>query len=99
MNFLSRQGSIGEIEYDSETEEWIEVSSTFLNEKTYLPLLKVLVEIKKNQKFKHMIMQRNHRQFIRSPTIVRNINRKITLVFHYFACMHRKKGKSIILHW
>ena len=49
MNFLSRQGSIGEIEYDSETEEWIEVSSTFLNEKTYLPLLKLLVEIKKTR--------------------------------------------------
>ena len=97
MNFLSRQGGIGEIEYDLETEEWIELSSTFLNEKTYLPLLKLLVEIKK-QKFEHMILQRNHRQFIRSPTIVRNINRKFTLFFHYFACMHREKGKSIILH-
>ena len=48
MNFLSRQGGIGEMEYDLETEEWIELSSTFLNEKTYLPLLKLLVEIKKN---------------------------------------------------
>ena len=37
MKFLSRRGDIGEIEYDLETEEWIELSSTFLNEKTYLP--------------------------------------------------------------
>ena len=49
MNFLSRRGGIGEIEQDLETEEWIELSSTFLNEKTYLPLLKVLVEIKKTK--------------------------------------------------
>ena len=47
MNFLSRCGGIGEIKYDLETEEWIELSSTFLNEKPYLPLLKLLVEIKK----------------------------------------------------
>ena len=49
MNFLSRQVGIGEMEYDLETEEWIELSSTFLNEKTYLLLLKLLVEIKKQQ--------------------------------------------------
>ena len=47
MNFLSRCGRIGEIKYDLETEEWIELSSTFLNEKRYLLLLKLLVEIKK----------------------------------------------------
>ena len=82
MNFLSRRGGIGQIEYDSEIEEWIELSPTFLNEKTYLPLLKLLVEIKK---IKHMISQRHRGQFIRSPPIVRKINRKITLVFHYFA--------------
>ena len=49
MNFLSRQVGIGEMEYDLETEEWIELSSTFLNEKTYLLLLKLLVEMKKQQ--------------------------------------------------
>ena len=47
-------------------------------------LLKLLVEIKKH-KFKHIILQRNHGQFLRSTPIVRKINRKITLVFHYFA--------------
>ena len=59
MIFLSHWGDIGEIEYDFETEEWIELSPTFLNEKPYLLLLKLLVEIKK-QKFKHMISQRDH---------------------------------------
>ena len=49
MNFLSHWGGIGEIEFDLEKEEWIELSSTFLNEKTYLPLLKLLVEIKKTK--------------------------------------------------
>ena len=34
MNFLSRRGGIGEIEYNLETEPWIELGSTFLNEKT-----------------------------------------------------------------
>ena len=43
MIFLSRWGGIGEIEYDFETEEWIELSPTFLNEKPYLSLLKLLV--------------------------------------------------------
>ena len=48
MDFLTRGGGIGEIEYNLETEEWIELSSTFLNEKTYLLLLKLLVEKKLN---------------------------------------------------
>ena len=58
----------------------MEISTTFFNQKTYLPLLKLLVEIKK-QKFKHMVTQRNRGQFIRSPPIVRKVNRKIALVF------------------
>ena len=92
INFLSCQGGIGEIEYDLETEEWIELSSTFLNEKTYLPLLKLLDEIKK-QKFKHLISQRNCGQFIRSPPIVRKINKKITLVFHYFGSIEKNSSQ------
>ena len=92
MKFLSRRGDIGEIEYDLETEEWIELSSTFLNEKTYLPLLKLLEGIKK-QKFKHMITQRARGQFIRSSPIVRNINRKILLAFHYFACIEKNTSQ------
>ena len=49
---------MGEIEYHLETEELIELSSTFLNEKPYLLLLKLVVEIKK-QRFKHIILERN----------------------------------------
>ena len=90
MNFLLRQGGIGEIEYHLETEEWVEPSSTFLNEKTYLSLLKLLVEIKK---FKHMISQRNCGQFIRSSPIVKKNNRKITLVFYYFVCIEKNASQ------
>ena len=89
MNFLSLGDGIGEIEYDLETLEWIELGSTFVNEKTYLLLLKLLVEIKK-QKFNHMISQRNHWQFIRSPPIVRKI---IALVFHYFARIEKNASQ------
>ena len=60
--------------------------------KTYLSLLKLLVEIKK-QKFKHMILQRNCGQFTRSPPIVRKNNRKIILVFHYFACIEKNASQ------
>ena len=65
MSFLSCQGDTGEIEYNVETEEWIKLNSTFLNAKTYLSLLKLLIGIKK-QKFKQMIIQRNCGQFITS---------------------------------
>ena len=75
---------MGEIEYHLETEELIELSSTFLNEKPYLLLLKLVVEIKK-QRFKHIILERNRWEFLRSTPIVRKINGKITLVFHCFA--------------
>ena len=40
--FSSRRGGIGEIEFDAE--EWIELSSIFLNKKTYLPILKLSVK-------------------------------------------------------
>ena len=59
MIFLSCRGGIGEIEYDFETEEWIELSPTFLSEKPYLPSLKLLVEIKKQKYDIHMISQRD----------------------------------------
>ena len=49
MNFLSQRGGIEEIDYNLETEEWIKLSSTFLNEKPYLQLLKLLAEIKKQK--------------------------------------------------
>ena len=40
-----------------------------------------------------MISQRHRGQFIRSPPIVRKINRKITLVFHYFACIEKNASQ------
>ena len=39
-----------------------------------------------------MISQRNW-QFIRSPPSVRKINEKITLVFHYFACIEKNASQ------
>ena len=40
-----------------------------------------------------MISQRNCGQFIMSPPSVRKINRKITLVFHYFACIEKNASQ------
>ena len=40
-----------------------------------------------------MISQRKCGQFIRLPPIVRKINRKITLVFHYFACIEKNASQ------
>ena len=40
-----------------------------------------------------MILQRNCGQFIRSPQIVSKIDRKITLVFHYFACIEKNASQ------
>ena len=91
INFLSHWGSFGEIKYDLETEEWIELSSTFLNEKTYLPLLKLLAEIKK-QNFKR-ILQRGHAQFIRSPPIVRKV--KIEKLHFFLLFWIEKKASQL----
>lgn len=63
MNFISGCRGIRKIEYDVETVEQAELTSTFINEKTYLPLLELLIEIKK-QTYRHVRTQRNHRQFI-----------------------------------
>ena len=41
MNFISRRGVDGEIEYDLETKNWIEVSSTFLIEKNVSAIIKI----------------------------------------------------------
>ena len=40
-----------------------------------------------------MISQRNCGQLIKSPPIVRKINRKITLVFHYFAWIEKNPSQ------
>ena len=38
---------MGEVEYEPGREEWISVTSSFINEQSYLPLLR-LIELKKN---------------------------------------------------
>ena len=40
-----------------------------------------------------MISQRNCRHFTSSPPIVKKINRKITLVFHYFARIEKNASQ------
>ena len=40
-----------------------------------------------------MISQRNCGQFIRSPPIIRKINREITLVFYYFGCIEKNTSQ------
>ena len=38
---------MGEVEYEPGREEWVSVTSSFINEQSYLPLLR-LIELKKN---------------------------------------------------
>ena len=49
MSFLSHY--MGEVEYEPETEEWVSLTSSFINKQSFLPLLRLLIEIKK-QPFK-----------------------------------------------
>ena len=52
-----------------------------------------IISWNKKQKFKHMISQRNRGQLIRSPPIIRKINREIKLVFYYFACIEKNASQ------
>lgn len=49
MSYLSTCGGVRAVEYDADTEEWVELTSTFINQKTYLLLLNLLIELKKNK--------------------------------------------------
>ena len=49
MSFLSHY--MGEVEYEPETEEWVSLTSSFINKQSFLPLLRLLIELKK-QPFK-----------------------------------------------
>ena len=53
---------IREVEYDTQTKEWIELTSSFMNEKTNLPFFKLLNNIKKEE-IKNVIKQRNSGRF------------------------------------
>ena len=68
------------MEYDADTEEWVELTSTFINQKTYLPQLNLLIELK----LTYLTSQRNQGQFLTLPLHVGKISRKITMIFHYF---------------
>ena len=92
MSLISGHRGTGAKEYDIETEEWEELASKFINNKIYLPLLELLIETKK-QIYRHVMTQKNHRQFIKLAPIIKKINRKITLIFHYFADIEKNASQ------
>ena len=83
MNFTpGGHNNIGEIEYDKEIEGWCALNSTFLNEKTHLPILDLLIQMKR-QTYKYMIEQRSSGKYFRLQPSISEFNRKIILLFHY----------------
>ena len=74
---------MGEVEYEPGREEWVSVTSSFINEQSYLPLLR-LIELKKTT-FQDVKIKRNCGQVITITLIVKKLNRKITLLFHSFS--------------
>ena len=58
MSFLSHY--MGEVEYEPKTEERVSLTSWFINEQSYLPLLRLLIELKKAI-FQDVKIQRNCR--------------------------------------
>ena len=54
--FLSRY--MEEIEYDTQKTEWSCLTSSYTNQQSYLPLLRLLIELKKAT-FQDVMMQRN----------------------------------------
>ena len=91
INFLSHWGSFGEIKYDLETEEWIELSSTFLNEKPYLPLTTSWTKTTSwNKKTKFACIEKPASQLFCTGDI-ENINQAIDI--------YKKYDKKIPLDW
>ena len=81
MNFTSdSRNAVGEIEYDKEIEGWCVPNSRFLNEKTHLLILNLLIQMKR-QTYKYMIEQRSHGQYFSLQSSISEFNRKITLLF------------------
>ena len=71
---------VREVKYNPQT-KWIELTPSFMNEKTYLPFLKLLNDIKK-EKIKDIIKQRNSGQFITlSLLLIKTLNKKSTQIF------------------
>ena len=76
-----------ELEYVAQTKEWIELTSSFKNEKAYLSFFKLLNDIKK-ENIKDVIKQRNSGRFTTpSSPLVKKLNKKITQIFHHFDCI------------
>ena len=73
----------GEIEHDAKTEEWKELTSSFINEKNSVPIFSLLLALKKLI-FQEIIWQINYGVFITIPTNIKKIGRKITVAFHCF---------------
>ena len=83
-NLLTR---VGEVEYDFQTKEWMQLTSSFMNKKTYLPFFKLLNNIKK-EKIKDVTKQRNSRKFTTSSSLlIKKLNKNITQIFHHFDCI------------
>ena len=79
MNFTTGScNAIGEIEYNKEVEEWCSLNSTFLNEKTHLLMLNLLIQMKRRT-YKHMIEQRSLGQYFSLQPSITEFHRKITL--------------------
>ena len=62
-----------------------------------IPATTEIINRNKKTKFKHVIIQRNCGQFIRSLPMIKKKYYKNFIGFSLF-CMHRKNCKSIILH-
>ena len=79
MNFTTGScNAIGEIEYNKEVEEWCSLNSTFLNEKTHLLILNLLIQMKRRT-YKYMIEQRSLGQYFGLQPSITEFHRKITL--------------------
>ena len=79
------------MEYDLETEEWIELSSTFLNEKPYLPLTTSWTKTTRwNKKTKFARTEKPASQLFCAGDI-ENINQAIDI--------YKKYDKKIPLDW
>ena len=85
---------VGEVEYNTQTKGWIQLISSFMNEKTYLPFFKLLINMKK-EKIKDVTKQRNSGKFTTSSSLlIKKLNKNITQIFHHFDCI---KSNVVIL--
>ena len=83
MNFIpSGCKAIEGTEYDKEIEGWCALNSIFLNEKTHLLILNLLIQMKR-QTNKYMVEQRTRGKCFTLQPSISESGRKITLLFDY----------------